>query len=141
LAQWCAQQWPDVFPTPDSPTGCQGLLTGEVSGTSNPQVSEIPDGGCQELLTQQQGTTREKKKTPRLRRVFSLSHEHAAHAAEKKDTGTTATLMDLSPPEKRPKPETQNPFWCPAHGYCHSEPQPDRPAKQCWQSSQQRGNV
>lgn len=29
------------------------------------------------------------------------------------------------------KPETQNPFWCPAHGYCHGERQPDhRP--DCW---------
>jgi hypothetical protein len=23
------------------------------------------------------------------------------------------------------KPETRNPFWCPAHGYCHGERQPD----------------
>jgi hypothetical protein len=23
------------------------------------------------------------------------------------------------------KPETRSPFWCPAHGYCHGERQPD----------------
>jgi hypothetical protein len=68
-----------------------------VSEIPDPQGSEISEGRGQKTLTQK--TTRTKKR--------------------KQGAPLAPISLALS------KPEMQNPFWCPAHGYCHGERQPD----------------
>ena len=75
-----------------------------VSDPPDPQVSEIPDKGCQESLTQKTTENKRRKQGAPPAPVFSLSPD---------------------------KPETHRPFWCEAHGFCHSERFPNhRP--DCW---------
>jgi hypothetical protein len=69
------------------------------------------------------------KWTPANPKVGSGSIAHLAWIEPRKEVkeirerkeGATRKCRE----EGRDKPEIQSPWWCPAHGYCHSERQPD----------------
>ena len=68
--------------------------------------------------------------TPRL--AWIEPRKEFKELKERKERGATPKCRE----EGRNKPETHSPWWCPAHGYCHGERQPDhRP--DCWLESLQ----
>jgi hypothetical protein len=119
-------------PAPQPETSPETLTASARNGDRpNPNVAVAQPATQPESL---EAPTRNSDPTnPKLGEPFAavlarieLQKEFYKEEKEKKD-GATRNSPD-TPPEK---PEHQSPFWCEAHGFCHSEILPDQ-VTACW---------
>jgi hypothetical protein len=102
----------DSTPAPEVREGSEmpdTLGTPGVSGTPDPQGSDVSDRGGQRSLTRKQGKTSQKSPM-RLRRLVAVAQGH----------GADAPLEQAPPPPCVGYPRHgERPRYCPGHGYSH----------------------
>ncbi len=128
---------PNVYVIPyERCPACQGgnpkveLPVDNIPDDSNPQVDTPQPASQPETLPA--STRNSDPANPKLGEAFELFLERIEHRKESKEEkekkeGATRKSME----KWLDKPERHSPFWCEAHGFCHSERLDDhRP--DCW---------
>jgi hypothetical protein len=128
IVQQSRGRHPNVYriPTERCPA-CQGDNPKPGLGVGDNREYVNPKARPSQPQTKGPATPNSATANPKLRRGSMALLEWIEPQKDSKDLkeGKEKRITPNSMEEWRDKPEMRSPFWCPAHGYCHSARQPD----------------